>query len=208
MKFFSLIYQGDIHLNEDDKVIPKTEFSKLLSGLEIVKKAKEDASLLSENTTKECEELQKKAFDEGFQEGLVQLNQHFFLFEEKAKSLRHELTQSILPIALKAAKKVVGEELKIHPERIVDIVRQALTPVSQNHKFTIYVNKADKDTLENHKPEIKEILERLETLSIQEREDISPGGCVIETESGIINASLENQWRALEAAFQKYTKKG
>ncbi len=77
----------------------------------------------------------------------------------------------------------------------------------QNHRFTIYVNKVDKEILEAEKPKIKKILEQVQVLTIQERSDIAPGGCVIETESGIINASL-NQWRALESAFEKYTLRG
>jgi type III secretion protein L len=60
--------------------------------------------------------------------------------------------------------------------------------------------------LEANKPRIKEILEHIQTLSIKERHDITPGGCIIETETGIINASVENQWRALESAFERYMK--
>ncbi|MBI3211529.1 MAG: HrpE/YscL family type III secretion apparatus protein, partial [Simkania negevensis] len=40
--------------------------------------------------------------------------------------------------------------------------------------------------------------------SLEDREDIAPGGCIIETEAGIINASLANQWQALEAAFAAF----
>jgi type III secretion protein L len=61
--------------------------------------------------------------------------------------------------------------------------------------------------IENSKSKIKKIFEHLESLSIQERSDIEPGGCMIETEAGIINAQLENQWRALEAAFESFMKK-
>ena len=61
-----------------------------------------------------------------------------------------------------------------------------------------------KEILEAEKPKIKSILEQVQVLTIQERNDIAPGGCIIETESGIINASIENQWRALESAFERY----
>ena len=78
----------------------------------------------------------------------------------------------------------------------------------QNHRFTIYVNKVDKEILEAKSPKSKRSSSRSKVLTIQERSDIAPGGCVIETESGIINASIENQWRALESAFEKYTPRG
>jgi type III secretion protein L len=50
------------------------------------------------------------------------------------------------------------------------------------------------------------MFEQLQFLGVQERPDIAPGGCIIETENGIINASVDNQWKALETAFQKYMK--
>lgn len=98
----------------------------------------------------------------------------------------------------------MGEELKLHPDRIVDIVMTSLKPVTQHRKIVIYVNHADLEQLELNRNKIKKIFEHLDSLSIQERDDIEPGGCMIETEVGIINAQLETQWRALEAAFESF----
>ena len=120
--------------------------------------------------------------------------------------MEHELQKTILPLALKAAKKIVGRELELKPETIVDIVRQTLKPVTQHHNIKIFVAKQDKEALEKEKKELRNILEHVQTFIIEEREDITPGGCIIETEAGIINASLENQWRALESAFETFMK--
>ena len=116
------------------------------------------------------------------------------------------MNQMILPLALKAAKKIVGKELETHPDAIVSIVMQALSSAMQNHHITIWINKADKDVLEKEKTSIKEKLEHIESLLIKDRDDIAPGGCIIETESGIINAAVDNQWRALESAFERFIK--
>ena len=121
------------------------------------------------------------------------------------KSGQHDKKKAILKIQSEI-RKILGDELKLHPDRIVDIVIQSLKPVTQHHKIKIYANKEDIDILEKHKPQIKEIFEHIEVFSIQERDDIEKGGCVIETEAGIINAQLENQWKALEIAFEKFMK--
>lgn len=206
MKFFSFIYQGEIHPSSEDKVIPAEDFSTLMEASEILKRAKEDALHYKEQVEKECAELKEQAKEEGFAEGLARFNDHLIHFDKQLRVIRMELQKQILPLALKAAKKIVGEQLSVSPETIVEIVIQALGPVVQNHRFNIYVNKADKEILEAQKPKIKNILEQVQVLTIQERNDIEPGGCIIETESGIINASIENQWRALESAFEKYTR--
>jgi type III secretion protein L len=127
--------------------------------------------------------------------------------DAELKELRKEVQHKILPLTLKAARKILGEELLLRPERIVDIILTALKPVTQHKKIILYVNRADQAILEEHRLEIKKIFEHLESFSIQERSDVEPGGCIIETEAGIINAQLENQWRALESAFEAFMKK-
>lgn len=206
MKFFSLLHQDTVHLATDDKIILAEDFSTLMSSEEILSHAKLDAEHYRTEVTKECEELKKTAKEKGFEEGLAQFNEQILLFERNLRHLQIELQKQILPLALKAAKKIVGKELELHPETIVEIVLQTLTPVTQSRKIAIYVNKAEKEALEANRPRIKELLNQVQTLIIQDRADVSPGGCIIETESGIINASIENQWRSLEAAFEKYMK--
>ncbi len=205
-KLFSYLFSGDLHLHGDQKLIPADQFSTLLEAEEVLAKAIKESSDYKELTIKECETLKKQAQDEGFQEGLVQLNRHLLDLEEQARKIYRDTQNSILKLALQAAKKIVGKELELHPETIVDIVMQALAPVKQSHRITIFVHKSEKELLETEKSRIKELFEHLQILTIQERNDIAPGGCIIETESGIINASVDNQWKALEAAFQRYMK--
>ena len=206
-KYFSLIYSGDIHKNDQDTFIPAKEFSELLNAREILNKAKEDIKVYLEENKKECKKYLEQAKEAGFNEGLTQFNEQILHFQQKMKQIEHDLQNLVLPLALKAAKKIVGTELQSHPETIVEIVRQNLKAVTQAHHIKIYVNRKDYEFLEKKKKEIKKILDHVQTFTVEEREDVSSGGCIIETEAGIINASLENQWRALEAAFEAFMKK-
>ena len=206
-KFFSLISGAEVRIVAGEKIVPAEEFSTAKSANEILKTVKAESFAYRQEVAKEGEKTKELAFAEGFQEGLIALNKHLFALDEELKHLREDVQKRILPLALKAARKIIGEELRLHPDRIVDIVLTSLKPVTQHKKIVIYVNKADLDALEANKGKIRTIFEHLESLSVQERSDIEPGGCMIETEAGIINAQLENQWRALEAAFESFMKK-
>jgi type III secretion protein L len=202
MKLFSQIYQKQITTADKEKIIPAKDFSTLKKAADILKEVKKEASQYRQEIAAECETIKQSAYDEGFQQGLEKLNVIILKMEDKLKEVEEELKKSILPIALKAAKKILGEELKSHPDRIVDIIIQAIKPVIQHHRITIYVNKEDVPILEKNRQKIKMMTEQAEFFSIQERTDIERGGCIIETEAGIINAQLENQWRALQTAFE------
>lgn len=207
IKRFTLLQNDKILLGGSDKVIPAKEFTVLLDAKELKDRIESELKELQKKTELKCKELKAKAREVGFQEGLVQFNKHVVALEEKKRQLYHEMQRLIIPLALKAAKKIVAQELKLHPDSIVDIVKQTLKPVLQNHRIKIFVNKEDKNILESHKDSIKSILEQVETFTLEDRPDIEQGGCIIETESGIINATLDNQWKALEAAFQGFMKK-
>lgn len=206
MKYFSLTDQ-DVRTAPGQKIVPAEEFSTLKEAVDILKQAKHENIEFKKKMEKECEELKTQAYDDGYQEGLKKLNEKMLKLDHELKQFQIEIQKKVLPIALQAARKILGEELKTHPDRIVNITMQALKPVIQHHRVKIYVNRQDLEILEENKPKIKEILEQVQSFSIEERPDIEPGGCIIETEAGIINAQLENQWRALESAFEAFMKK-
>lgn len=206
MKLFSLIKQGSIHLSRKKKIIPESEYSLLVEAQEIVEKAKQEAKELLAETKEECKALKKQAKEEGLQEGLSRFNQQILNLNEQINHIKLATQQQVLPIALKAAKKIVGEELQTNPAAIISIVQQALKPALHCQEIKIYVNKNDLESLQQEKENLKSKFERLHSLNIEERSDIDIGSCVIETEVGIINATLDNQWRALEAAFEKFAK--
>jgi type III secretion protein L len=206
-KYFVLFSGKEVLAAPGKKIVPSTEFTTLQNAEEILEVVQKDALEYKKSVTSEAEKIKEAAFQEGFQEALISLNKHLLLLDQELRTLREDIQKKILPLAISAARKIIGEELKLHPDRVVDIVMTALKPVTQHRKVIIYVNKVDLEELEASKPKIKNLFEHLENLSIQERSDIEPGGCIIETEAGIINAQLENQWRSLEIAFESFMKK-
>ncbi len=205
-KLFSLMYGDHKKIVGNKKIIPAKAFSEALSTQELVNKVKEDAELYKLDIVQECESLKENAQREGFAEGYSVWMEQLAKLEEEIINVREEFKKMLVPAALKAAKKIVGREIELSDDTVLDIVSNQLKSVAQHKKVTIYVNKRDLETIENNRQKLKDLFEHLETLSIRERNDIERGGCVIETEMGIINAQLENQWSALERAFTQLMK--
>ncbi|HRD55128.1 MAG TPA: HrpE/YscL family type III secretion apparatus protein [Parachlamydiaceae bacterium] len=201
-RFFSLIHGETVHVAPKVKFIPSGEFSTLLNAKDILEKAKEDAEKYKLAVTAECEQLKEEAEKIGFNKGFEAWAKELAKLENEIIRIRSDSEQAIIPIALKAAKKIVGKEIELSETTILNIVLNYLKAVSTHKKITIYVSKKDLAILENNRQRLKEAFESLEALSIRERPDIEPGGCIIETEGGIINAKLENQWEVIETAFK------
>jgi type III secretion protein L len=204
MNLFTSIKEEKLELPPKKKVIPAEEFSQLLSAAQIVAKTKEEATAYRLDVAKECETLKELAKADGFQEGENKWARQIELLEKEIKNVRQEMENAIVPLALTAVKKIIGKELETKPETIVDVVSTALKTVSQHRRITVYVNQLDLEHLEKQRPRLKALFEHLETLTLTAREDIQPGGCIIETEIGIINAQLDSQFQALELAFRHF----
>ena len=206
-KLFSLISGERLHGASKGKIIPAEDFSSLLDAQGVLEQVKKDADAYRLQVTKECEIIKEQAQKEGYEEGFRKWVEHITSLEQEIERVRSDLEKMLIPVALKAAKKIVGREIELTDDTIVDIVSNSLKAVSQHKRITIYVNRKDLDSLESHRPKLKEIFESLEVLSLRDRSDIAQGGCIIETEGGIINAQLENQWKALESALDVLFKK-
>lgn len=205
-KFFSLIYGDKNKISANKRIIPAEAISQLLDAEEVLDKVKSDAERYKVEVAQECEKLKESAQAAGFAEGYQKWAEQIANLEAEIIKVRQDLEKMLIPVALKAAKKIVGREIELSEDAIVDIVSNALKAVSQHKKITIYVNKKDLDPLEHSRGRLKEIFESLEVLSLRERADVARGGCIIETEIGIINAQLENQWSALERGFASLMK--
>ena len=204
MKFLSLIKNDEVHIAPNCKTIPAKEFEKLLAADDLIQRAHLDIEDYRKEVEEECCELKKKAQEEGFEEGLSKWNEQLAVLETEKERVEDEMNKTIVPLALMAVKKIIGKELDMKPKSVNDIVKTALKPVSQHRKITIYVNKEDLNLVEKERNDIKALFEHLQTLSIKVRDDVERGGCIIETEAGIINAQLDSQLKALEAAFQTF----
>ncbi|MBJ7448906.1 MAG: HrpE/YscL family type III secretion apparatus protein [Parachlamydiales bacterium] len=202
MALFTLMNKQNVDLAPGKKLIAAKDFSTILDSKNLLDQLAEDAKQYKESVVKEMELLSQTAQNAGFEEGLKKWAQQVSYLEEQTKKVKAELEAMIVPAAMTAAKRIVAREMENDPAVIVDIVRQALKSVAHNKLITIYVCKSDMQQLEAQKSKLKEGMEKLENLTLRERDSIPPGDCVIETEEGIVTVQLEKQWQALEAALK------
>ncbi|MGE3954116.1 MAG: HrpE/YscL family type III secretion apparatus protein [Parachlamydiales bacterium] len=199
---FTLIYGDKVKQTPGKKVVPAAEFSKVVEAQGVLEKIREDADRYRKETAEEIEKLKEIAQREGFEAGLKKWAKKIDALEKQIADVEKKVKAKLVPIALESAKKIVGRELKSDPETVADIVAQNLKAVTQHRSVAIYCNRADLEGLEKNRERFRGMFERLDSLTIQEREGIEEGACVIETEAGIINAHWNQVWGALEQVLR------
>ena len=206
MTYFSLLYGDKLAQAPGGKVLKADQFSSLIEAKELLEKIRAEDEQFRKEAAEEAERLKEESRKEGFATGEAAWADQIAHLEQETTKVHDEVHAKVLPIALKAAEALVGRELSLNPDTIGDIVMKNLKAVADHKRITVYCHKDDFENLQRRKDEMKAMFERLENLVVQERDDVEPGGCIIETEAGIINAQWETQMNSLQRAFERILK--
>lgn len=105
--------------------------------------------------------------------------------------------QKLTDIVTEIARRVIVVELETSREAVFEIVRQAIAEVTHSDSARIRINPWDARSLRDQKATIIAAAKSVRSLEFVEDPEIT-GGCVIETEGGIIDATIEGKLRQLD----------
>lgn len=105
--------------------------------------------------------------------------------------------QSALELAARIAERIVRSELEHRPEVELTWIREALELASGPGVVTVRLNKADHENLGPQAEQLASAIGKFEKAILVADEQVSPGGCVVETQFGVIDQQIETQLRRL-----------
>jgi flagellar assembly protein FliH len=161
-------------------------------------------------TAEQIEEIQRQAREEGFQAGhaegvqrAVQENQRLAdLLGLLEQQMDEQVAQELLDLSLDIAKQMLHQALKINPELVLGVVREAIGTLPHFNQSAHLILHPDDAAL------VRERMGEQLTHSgwkIFEDARVERGGARIETATSQIDASLETRWKRVVAALGQDT---
>jgi flagellar assembly protein FliH len=178
--------------------------------------AEQQAELVVRQAKMDAAEIEKQAYERGFIEGekagkevgekaLEALLKQYAKRLEELNDLRKEIfatsEKEVLRLALEIARKVIRREVSVDEELILTMVKVALNRLAEQTVMTVRVNPRDYQSIQRDQASHSPTSSLNEGVKLMEDPSISRGGCLIETESGIIDARIEEQLREIEKGF-------
>lgn len=181
-----------------------------LNADELLRKAREK-SVYIEN------EAYEKGYAQGEKDGLEFGKQKLTMALQNLTKIINEIDQhkialyerfegEIIKLVLVVAKKIVHREAVTSPDIIKEVVRAALKRVIDNSKVVIRIHPNDFSFVDEIKADFLEEIEGLMHTEIMEDRNVKQGGCLIETDSGTVDATVDSQLVEIEAAMDKVLK--
>jgi flagellar assembly protein FliH len=190
------------------------EAKKIVSDAE--KKAEEIIAEAEQRARVIEQEAQERGFiqgtENGFLEGKTEAQRvidriHVILNKtiERRQIILEESETQIVHLVLEIAKKVVKVISENQRNVVINNVVQALNKLKTKTDVTIRVNIADLKITTEHVRDIIEMVEKAGNITVAEDSSVDPGGCIIETDFGEIDARISSQLREIENRILELT---
>lgn len=119
-------------------------------------------------------------------------------FHHRLESLEQQLAGRIAGVALELARQVVRSELKQNPEVVVDVAEQALTTLlASARQIVLRLNPDDHGMAQ---AQLTDVLAARGARMVPDA-SITRGGCVVESDIAVVDASVEARWDRAAAAM-------
>jgi flagellar assembly protein FliH len=177
------------------------------------KQIEADSLTAFETERRDAEERGRLAGREaGFAEGKAEVErlvQRAQVILERAQDKRVEILteteQQIIDLVLLISRKVIKVISDNQRNVVISNVVQALRKVKGRGNIIIKVNMIDVKLSTEHTKEFIQLVEGVKSLQIVEDSTVDPGGCIIETDFGEIDARISSQLAELESKILEIT---
>ena len=222
VKYMSLSTEQPLFSNyaDDTKATPVHRMTEVKRQMEeLMGKAKGKAEDVIQKANAEAVDIKERAFQSGYQSGWqtaakeIQMatDSIFRTFRkglDDIASLKDEILgqaeNDIVQLSTAIAKKLVYSEIQKHPDAIVSIVREAIKLVKSREEIIIKMHPDDCGILRQHMSEVLQQLSEINAgpqqdipIRLEEDPTLTPGGCFVETDAGLIDMSLETRMESI-----------
>ncbi|HHV29866.1 MAG TPA: flagellar biosynthesis protein [Clostridium sp.] len=185
---------------------------------EIIKEAELEASKILEEAREKGlqliaeieEDSRQRGFEKGYEEAKSQyedLVQEAEFIRENALKEYKEALQSIekdaMNVILDISRKVIGAEISMNKEKLLDMISQAFERCSNREDITLKVSSADYDFIVENKDRILSMVEGIGQLDIVKDQALKFGALILETPFGSVDAGMDTKLKKIEEAFYK-----
>ncbi|MBQ9451783.1 MAG: HrpE/YscL family type III secretion apparatus protein [Desulfovibrio sp.] len=181
------------------RILRAEAYASLLQAQSVLDDARAEAERIRQRAEVAYEQRQKQGYDDGVMEGQMQQAEKMLETSMQAVEYLEGLERQIVEVVTTAVRKIVGD--LDDKERIVRVVRTALEQVRGRQRVLVRV-------CPEEEPHVREALAPMLVsasvsagIELVADQRMKPGSCMLESEMGVVDASLEVQLKAIENAL-------
>src|SRR6185312_759066 len=183
-------------------IVDADVFDAKLEGDRLVAEARAEAERELAAARDEVERLRRKSEAEGRERGLGAVTELLVGARAVAARARAGAEAELRVLGVRIAEKILGRELALQPAAVVDVVAEAMRHAGEPRELVVRCATEDLEALERGKPRLVERCRAAQAVRFVADDRVARGGCIVETELGVVDARLSTQLDAIERALR------
>ena len=181
------------------KLIKSAELGQLFEASALLEAAREKAASMEKAALEAYEEKRQEGYRDGLEEGKLEHAEKMMETIISSVEFIEGIESTLVNVVTQSIRKIIGE--MGDRERIVAIVRNALNVVRGQQKVTVRVSPADEEAVLQAMAAMTSSASGSSFLTVLADPRLEKDSCILESELGVVDASLSTQLKALENAF-------
>ncbi|MBQ7738703.1 MAG: HrpE/YscL family type III secretion apparatus protein [Desulfovibrionaceae bacterium] len=189
---------SEIKVSPATHILKQEEYSQFIQAKDLIAQA----NVLAQEIKQKAEEAYNERKEEGYADGVAegQMQQAEKMLETGMQAVEYieGLERQIVDVVITAVRKIIGD--LDDKERIVRIVRTALEQVRGRQSVTVRISPEEEAYV--HEAFAAMVGKGQGALEIVPDVRMKRGDCVLESQMGVLEASLDIQLKAIENALK------
>ncbi|MGQ9696409.1 MAG: FliH/SctL family protein, partial [Armatimonadota bacterium] len=175
--------------------------------------AKAEAQAIIAAARAEASAIREAAWQEGYAAGRADAREELLTKQAELDQLVEAINQEherflseaepqLVQLALAIAAKVIEREVLLANDVAVNIARACIRRIKERHWLRIHVNPESVDAIREARQQIAAHAGTEVRLEIAEDPAVDPGGCMIESPSGVLDARIQTRMSILREALE------
>ncbi len=178
-------------------VVNAEEFEAMTTAKQIVAEAQRKADEIKAEALRFKEEVFAKAREEAKADVQARQAEELARAKMQAGQIVAEAEKDVLELALKMAAKIIGRDIERDPVVVAEICASAIEAARGSKAMVLKVHPEDGKVLREKRPRLMELIGRAVDIAIRDDSEVERGGCVIQTEFGVIDGQIRTQFEML-----------
>ncbi len=167
-------------------------------------------SVATGHSPEELEEAYAKGLNDGLEQARLQFGESAQALADAAtqlsrlrEGLARNSSQDMLRLVMVIAEQVIRREAQASADVVLKIIEHALQASVRADQYRVRVNPDDLEKVVENKPLFLASISGLKNLSVEADPAVSRGGCLVESELGEVDATIETQLAAIQQALDE-----
>ena len=198
-----LINKPDFTLVSDRRLVKATDAATVRTAAEIIASAEAEAARIREEAKAAYEAERKRGYDKGLQDGKMEIAMQKLDLVDKSVAFMESVEGKMADVVMKALK-MCGVEIG-DKEMVINIVRKTMNAVIRTQRHvTLKVAPEMTGVVRERIAAFRSDYPTVETFDVVEDPRLKGPACILETEAGVADASVDTQLAAIEKSIKRH----